>query len=1324
MLSVGIDVGYSSVKITVLNSDEEVVLNEYRLHKGRFADVLKEMIINLLSKFNQEQIVYGAITGSIGRNISAEAGLPFIQEVPALVEGSLMIKNDIMGIVEIGGQSSKYITDFMRDDKSTLKISMNTNCSAGTGSFLEEQLSRLNLSLEAFDPLAEESTSVPRIAGRCSVFAKTDIIHHQQEGVPVNDILKGLAYAVTKNFRGSVMKKLPLCLPLIVTGGVAKNRVMVNSLKDILGLNRNDIFVPENCGNVISFGAALIAHEKEMNFPIDLLLVYLSSNRSIVNESVANEYKELSSYGKDDHSGRHECSGFSGRDKSTVCCLGIDTGSTSTNVVVIDENREILSLRYLKTYGDPEAAVKKALESILSECGEDINISGVCVTGSGRYMIGDLVGADIVKDEITAQARAAVLIDPDVDTIFEIGGQDSKYISLENGMVKDFQMNKICAAGTGSFIEEQAVKFNIPVSEFGDIALLGKNPLNLGERCTVFIESSVAEHLAAGAAIEDICAGLCYSVVNNYMDRVVGGRKIGDNIFLQGGLGYNQGVVNAFRSVTGKKITVPPFFSVTGAYGAAIIAMEEMKDQQTKFRGFYPEDRASEKNDKLNASQKESRYSKSVDELVFRGYDPGIDPLKKTVGIPRALFTFGMFQMFYNVFKELGFNVIMSDPTDEKTIVLAQHHSPGETCYPVKLVNGHVADLVQKKVDFIFFPDLYTVDHPGSNTRQNYGCAYMQLAFKVVRETMELDKKGIGLLCPTIAFSFGQEFMMKSFSGMGKILGKKDEDIFRALQKGMMAFKDFEQRLEKNSQAAMDSLNPDEITFVLISKIYGIADPVLNMGIPQMLEDMGYRVLPFYEIPETDISIEHPNMFWPFGQHILESATFVKDKPNMYAIVLTHHGCGPDSVLLHYCREIMKDKPFLCIEVDEHSSGVGVRTRLEAFLNSLDADKFSGRGSEDTTGSETEVQEVFLHSNFENVNENKILYIPHLYPFSSIYSEILQSRGINARVMNASSAESVGQGRKHMISEEYFSMTALLGDVCSCAGERDKNELCEIFLPQTEGAEVEGQYSRLIKSLLDQKGFANVSIFSPFLEDFFQRDESYIESVFLGLIAGDVILHAAPHSRAGYLKTVMENIRKGSFSAESISCIADEISSENSALLSSPRILAVGELYILYNDFLNDSVFTDLDEKRCRVLFSPLSEYCWFFLRDYIYHNKKEEKYKHIIERMKNSMHEISQFLKPVSSFDTDIENLVQKADRIVGYYAGGNGRYRLAKSVFNSVNADGVINVNSMYENTGITLEILQKNLSSKKPVLNMTFDGNKNENDKTKIESFIYYL
>lgn len=1333
MYSLGLDIGYSSIKVSLVKENNQVEYIKYKLHKGQVKQCLKQLLEEISPQFGADRITYGAVTGSGTRFLIQSGEITSVNEIAASVEGTTMLNGKVQSIIDIGGQSAKYITDFNGSNKSHTKMSMNTNCSAGTGSFLEEQVSRLNLELEDYSKYIILARSIPRIAGRCSVFAKTDIIHHQQEGVPVEDILLGLAYAVIRNFKGTVMRKLPLHKPIFFIGGVAYNHGIVDALKDTLRLDPEELIVHKYSSATGAIGAAIIASKEQRKINLNQLIDTLNNSKMTDDpDETGTKMLGLASFGSNDSIKKHICKLNYKNNNTQNLWMGVDIGSTSTDIVLINDNSQITAFRYLKTLGDPLKAVEQGFAELYRDFDGKVIINGVGVTGSGRYLIGKLIGADVIRDEISAQARAALAIDPDVDTIFEIGGQDSKYISLKNGIVSDFQMNKICAAGTGSFIEEQANKFNIPIDSFGEIAISSSNPIHLGERCTVFIETSIAANLSKGANIEDIASGLCYAIVKNYLSRVVGQKPIGKKVFFQGGVAHNQGVINAFRALIGDRLSVPPFFSVTGAYGAALMAKEEVSIQTSQFKGLdfqLKKQFLLNRKDKTPTPENKHTFGKRIENLIFAGYTGQVDSNKKTVGIPRALFTFGMFPMFNAFFQELGFNVLLSDPSNEYTIGLGQEYALDETCYPVKLVNGHVAELVQKRVDYIFFPDLYTVDHPGSASRQNFGCAYMQLAFKVLKQSMDLEKFGIELLSPTIAFSLGKSFMMKSFANLGQQLGRTSKQTNLALQKGMQAFGDFEERMEKEAMETIKEIKPDEKVFVLISKIYGVADPILNMGIPETLMNMGYKVIPFFSLPEGDVSNEHPNMFWPFGQHILEPAQLIKEHPNLYAIFLTHHGCGPDSVFSHYFREIMSGKPYLYVEVDEHSSSVGVITRVEAFINSIEKRQTEQAQKINDYSQKIIHHKVRLNKNLGRLQHQSSIYLPYLYPYSEIFREILVQKGVNTKILPRTTKSSIDLGRKFTIAEEYFSLTALLGDVFNLLHSKTGKEKETAFLiPQSEGAEVEGQYSRLLRTKLDEEGFADIDVVSPFIEDFPGFEDMTVKQVFLGLIGGDLILAAPQKSQKQYLAKLLRTIRTGDLELVFLKSIAKELHGELKASPYKKKILVVGEIFVLFNDFLNDFTLADLEKQGYKILYMPLSEYLWMIWQDYADQNPEQVSpdYRCRLDELKSDMNSIDTILAKESHFEAVPDNLSGIANNTVGYYAGGNGRYRAAKMLAESKNFDGIINMFSMYENTGISLNILHKSFENGegKPILNLTFDGNSNENDKTRVESFIYYL
>ncbi len=496
-----------------------------------------------------------------------------------------------------------------------------------------------------------------------------------------------------------------------------------------------------------------------------------------------------------------------GPDEAAAGYLGIDVGSISTNIVVIDPQMRVLAREYLMTAGRPLEAVTDGLRRIGEKWGNRLTILGAATTGSGRYLTADFIGADLVRNEITAQATASAAINPAVDTILEIGGQDSKFISLENGAIVDFMMNKVCAAGTGSFLEEQAEKLGIAIKEeFGRLALASQKPVPLGERCTVFMESDLVHHQQQGAAKEDLVAGLAYSIVQNYLNKVKEERRVGDTIFYQGATAANQGIVAAFEAVLGKKITVPPHHDVTGAIGAAILAMRERNWKTSGFKGFDLVKReyaissfecqscpnTCEIRQVKITGEKPLFYGGRCEKYEVRrdqqtldlpdlfsqrddwlyGPEPPAVGQQGVIGLPRAMFFQELMPFFRAFFESLGYGVVYSQKTNKAVIHRGVGCMAAETCYPVKVAHGHILDLLEAGVKDIFLPSIIDLRHPHPEIEQGSVCPLAQTLSYTVPGTIDFSAYGAKLYTPVIYFGRGRQILRRSLQTLGKELGR------------------------------------------------------------------------------------------------------------------------------------------------------------------------------------------------------------------------------------------------------------------------------------------------------------------------------------------------------------------------------------------------------------------------------------------------------------------------------------------------------------------------------------------------------------------------
>ena len=1285
MNGIGLDCGNTTVKLVLLSPTGELLWSKTAAHRGSAIPAARRLLGELLQWDSGVCGCPVVLTGSAGeRLLEICPGLSNLGDIPAIHRGVILLAPEARSVIEIGSQSARFLTGF--GSELPPQFAVNEHCAGGTGSFFEDQMSRLGLRIEDYSNLVAQAESIPRLSGRCAVFAKTDIIHRQQEGIPTPDILLGLCYAMVRNYKAVIVRSLPVERPVALCGGVAQNAGVVQAVKAVFGLEEEDLIIPDPFLHAAAVGAALAAQEAETCSMGELLASLCGQpaaagrlvRRSPLSQPAGASLTDPASSGVIPLEG---------------CALGIDVGSTSTDLVLMDPDGGLIDFQYLRTAGDPEGAVRRGLEHLRERFGE-LPLLAVGVTGSGRERIGRLIGADAVRDEITAQARAAVHWVPDADTVFEIGGQDSKYISLQGGQVADFQMNKICAAGTGSFVEEQAARMGIPLEEFGPLALTAQAPVELGERCTVFIETAIQSALAQGASQAEVAAGLCQSIVRNYLHKVVGSKLVGRRIVLQGGVAYNPGIVAAFRQEFGDRLTVSPCFSISGAFGAALLALETAEGP-SRFHGFTGQ---GEESPALSPEvQRNIAFYQRGPQLLLEGYDPAPVPRRKTVGVPFALMIHKFFPMANAFFRHLGYNVLLSPPTNEEIIRLSQQTAQAETCYPVKLIHGHMAWLAEQGVDYIFLPSIHTMKHETSRVEHSYGCVYMQTAPRLAARALRLEERGITLLNPVFDLDFGQEAMASAMLGLGKQLGIPKVRCLPALMSGAQAVRRHTAAVEKQGRDLLASLGPEDKVLVLITRNYGLSDPVLNMGIPRLLLERGYKVLTLSHLPahDLDLSADHPNLYWPFGQHILSGAKLVAHHPNLYAVYLTNHGCGPDTTLSYLFRQEMGEKPYLHIEVDEHFSPVGVITRIEAFLQSLESRPVR------PLPEGFRLTAVPSHPTAVVAAPDRTcgpLYVPDLPPFTPYLLDYFRhTRGVEARAMPLG-GHSLALGRAETSSKEYLPFPALLGGILDIA-LRETGPF-QGLLPATQGAEADGQYPWAAESVLRRRGLERVTLAAPVLERL-PETASDPDLLLRAVLTGDVLLCAPPDRRTELAPAHIP-------AWEELEALARGIG----ALPSSGRALAaVGEPFTLFA--LHDGVLDTLEQERWQLLRAPLGEYLWFLWRD---------AGSALDGSWAKRMADLGRLLGMQSIFSPDLEVLRGEANRLLPGFAGANGRYRIAKALELGCRSSGVLTLSPRYENTATVLDMT--GALEGFPHFHLAMDNDWDEGAWSRLNSFLYYL
>ncbi len=986
-----------------------LVLSRYRRLQGSPIQSTFDLLKELYDFLPEEDVEGIRVTGSGSQLIAKVLGIYFENEFRAIAKGMRMFYPQVRTVFEMGGEASKYLRldqNVTGKHLGILDYQTSGECAAGTGSFIDQQATRLLYSIEQVGPAACAASCAARIAGRCSVFAKTDMIHAQQKGYTTDQILRGLCDAVARNYKSSLVKGRAVVPPVAFIGGVAMNEGVRNALREAFKLKEDDLLIPDHYAWLGAIGAAMLESEefRKRSFKrIHQLRQHEAARRnfscaeplSMKNVLLLRDRAEGAEARRQESGTRIGGSGVTG-DEGAVSILspdsclptpsspveaylGIDIGSVSTNLVVIDADGNLLKEIYLRTQGRPIEVVDRGLKEIEAELGEVLDIRGVGTTGSGRELIGELVGADTVNDEITAHKTGSMHVcqqmgmDP-VDTIFEIGGQDSKFIRIDKGVVVDFTMNEACAAGTGSFLEEQAEKLGISIKEeFAKLALASTNPARLGERCTVFMERDVTGLMHKGAEVGDLAAGLAYSVALNYLNRVVRGRKIGKVIFFQGGTAYNDAVAAAFSEILGKQIIVPPHNGVMGAIGMALIARDRMKasGQASRFRGYdlgrvnfttrefvcqacsnfcdmkefniegqrtYWGDKCSDKFRKRARTDRQPVVEDLVEwreklleevQLPPRG---GV----RTVGIPRTMFYYDRFPFWCAYFQELGFDVVVSPPTDRKISMAGDELAIAQPCFPVKVAHGHVQDLIEKCVDYILIPNAVNVETPDDGL-ESHLCPWNQTLPFVIRAVPQLELANPKFLSPTVHFRFGPKHVEKELKEFARGLGIKPRINAEAVMAGYAAQTTFADALQQAGREALKRLEETgEPALVLVGRAYNLFDRGVNCDIPRKLRTQyGINVLPMEVLPldAEDISDINPNMYWTSGRRILAAASIVKRNPNLHLVYISNFKCGPDSYIKSFIDEAA-GKPSLVLQFDGHANDAGFITRCEAYLDS------------------------------------------------------------------------------------------------------------------------------------------------------------------------------------------------------------------------------------------------------------------------------------------------------------------------------------------------------------------------------------------------------
>jgi predicted CoA-substrate-specific enzyme activase len=1359
----GVDIGSVNAKLALVDENGGVVEFDTEKVISSPRAAVSELIARLGERFNLEEIVAAGVSGSGRAVIPKELGWTQYSSSLAIASGLLHRYPEVKTIIQIGGQTTLVIE--LEDGlKKPWKVASNPLCAAGTGRFLEQQAYRIGISMEDFASLALKCKgAAPRIAARCSVFAKTDLIHLQQKGAPLDAMLYALCESVARMVAS--LKKGTFQEPVYFVGGVAANPAVAKSLNDMISARNGhpvQVIIPKNYLHMESLGAALLSIGKTsqgvMLSGTDVRQRYFEMPKL---EMVAVEDK------KDSLKIEEPCVGY----------LGVDVGSTSTKAVIMDESgTRLLGKNYLMTAGRPVEAIRQVFRNLLRDGAGKVKIAGAGVTGSGRYLVGGFIGADLIKNEITAQTRAAAELDSEAD-IIEIGGQDSKLVIKRNGVVVDYHMNKACAAGTGSFIDELAEMLGVSVTngEFADLAFAAPHTIDLGTRCASFMGQAVASAQQEGVPLEIITASLANSIAKNYLSKVVEHRKLGDKVILTGAVFYNKAVVSAFhQQLEGKKLTVPEHKEVSGAIGAALLARESMAGQESKFKGFQevvdsecklttfvckgcdnnctitrmemPGEKPTfygsrcDKYDAIASHAKQETFFDKREKLLFKEYkkDSGTGP---TVGIPRGLLVYDYAPLLIGFLNALDARVVLTGQTNNAIMDQAIELSYTDSCFPMKILHGHAAML--KDTDYILYPCAIRLGRKDGDESQQYSCPLVQASPFIIRNVLDLGER---LLIPILDFSRGDDDVIKNLADVAMKMGFSRKKGKEAALAGIESQRRFEADQAALGSELLDQLHQSgQLGVVLFARSYMSQDTGANLGIAEKLAQLGVVPIPLDFLPLKSVNAKDysDRPYWFYENKYIAGADITASDPQLYGLWLSNFGCGPNSFIIHIVEDIMGGKPLGQLEIDEHAAEAGIVTRLEAFVDTIQGFAQSA-GKQEAPNKEDIYRKAFPPV----IDTTKTFIIPRMAPHIELVGALLEGSGFRAVVLPEANESNLLYADKVTSGVECLPYRVTLGDFLRFSYENGTD------LKNVE-AVMAGAYGpcRFGKYALEQiKIFRDVGIEIPIrttVSNNAYRDTEisprFARLAWKGCVAIDYLQKSLWRTRPyekrpgsadelfdEYLGRIIGRVRK----KEGFDDILNQLNPDFRSLIDPelprrPLVGINGEIFLRSNRFSNQDLVRECEKAGLEVVVSSIGEWMKYIFFRHVEDAVRDRKFlkaliSYIIKRVwEHDEHRVvKHFQDLVDVGEPSTEEVLRWTSEWLSPKCGSEAVLSIGSGVewMENPKFAGVISVMPHGCMPGGIVAAMSDKFSAlyRKPWINLTYDGFVESTNLTRINNF----
>ena len=1116
--TLGIDIGSTTVKIAILNGDNEVLFSDYERHFANIQETLSDLLGRAIYKLGPIR-VSPVITGSGGLTLAKHLGVPFVQEVIAVSTALQDYAPQTDVAIELGGEDAKIIYF----EGGNVEQRMNGVCAGGTGSFIDQMASLLQTDASGLNDYAKGYKALYSIAARCGVFAKSDIQPLINEGASKEDLAASIFQAVVNQTISGLACGKPIRGHVAFLGGPLH---FLSELRTAfvrtLNLDDEHTIAPHHSHLFAAIGSALNS-KKDVNVALQELQERLAGKIKMEFEVDRMEPLFATTAEYNAFIDRHAKHQVPVKDLATYqgkAFLGIDAGSTTTKAALVGEDGTLLYSFYNNNEGDPLGTTIRAIKDIYSQLPENVEIVHSCSTGYGEALIKAALLLDEGEVETVSHYYAASFFEPDVDCILDIGGQDMKCIKIKNQTVDSVQLNEACSSGCGSFIETFARSLNYSVEDFAQEALYAKNPIDLGTRCTVFMNSKVKQAQKEGAEVADISAGLAYSVIKNALFKVIkvsDATELGDHIVVQGGTFYNNAVLRSFEKIANCEAIRPDIAGIMGAFGAALIAREryvecegttmlpideiealEYKTTMTKCKGCTNNCRLTinhfsggRKFITGNRCERGLGKEKAVNKLPnlfeykaqrYFGYTPLEEEAAKrgTIGIPRVLNMYENYPFWFTFFTKLGFRVMLSPASTRKIYELGIESIPSESeCYPAKLAHGHVQWLINQGVSHIFYPSVPYERNEFEDANNHYNCPIVTSYPENIKNNMDPIVHGeVDFIHPFLSFKNEETLSSRLTEEFAEKFSIPAGEIQKAVHEAWAELAACREDMRRKGEETIKFLDETgNRGIVLAGRPYHI-DPEVNHGLPELINSYNIAVLTEDSVSHMQ-AVERPlNVMdqWMYHSRLYAAANYVKTKENLDLIQLNSFGCGLDAVTTDQVAEILtrSDKIYTSLKIDEVNNLGAARIRVRSLLAAIRV--------REQRQSKREIQP----SSIEKVpftKEMKKTYTILCPQMSPMHFELLepafQASGYKVEVLPNDNKQAVDVGLKYVNNDACYPSLMVVGQIMDAilSGKYDTDKLA-VIISQTGGGCRASNYIGFIRRALKKAGYAHIPVIS------------------------------------------------------------------------------------------------------------------------------------------------------------------------------------------------------------------------------------------------------